>query len=438
MPETKWGNADFTYTDKVPYQHKVYEFAIPLKEIGITDSKNADELKLAFAAYGTAAPPGGAFNSQTGNYLIAYMVGNDLYGQFVNQNGNPVGAEFLISNAANSQNEAAMAYNSTANQYLVVWRDNRSGNADIYGRLVNANGGFPGPDFIINAVTTNGQENPSVAYNSIANQYLVVWDDSRGADQDIYARRVNANGTFPGTDFMINAVTTNDQRYASVAYNSTANQYLVAWNDDRGPDFDIYGRLVNANETFPGTDFMINAVTTNDQRTPSVAYNSATNQYLVAWGDDRSGTNNDIYGRLVNASGIFPGVDLPISTVTENKYNPSVAYNPFSNQFLATWTDYRDGPPPDIYGQLLNANGALSGGDFVAHEGGYASSTIASTSSPAYLVAFWDEGIDGYSSVVLFQRTLSVPGVNGWGIAAFGLFAGMAAIHFLRRIRKEA
>lgn len=56
VPETRWGNASFIYTDKVAYQHKVYDFAIPLNEIGIKDAKNADEIKLAFAAYGTATP----------------------------------------------------------------------------------------------------------------------------------------------------------------------------------------------------------------------------------------------------------------------------------------------------------------------------------------------------------------------------------------------
>lgn len=56
MKEKTWGTPAFTYTDKVSYQHKVYDFAIPLKEIDIKDAKNADEIKLAFAAYGTAVP----------------------------------------------------------------------------------------------------------------------------------------------------------------------------------------------------------------------------------------------------------------------------------------------------------------------------------------------------------------------------------------------
>ena len=52
VPEQKWGVPGFTYTKNAVYQHKVYEFKIPLSEF------EADEkLEVAFAAYGTAAPP---------------------------------------------------------------------------------------------------------------------------------------------------------------------------------------------------------------------------------------------------------------------------------------------------------------------------------------------------------------------------------------------
>jgi hypothetical protein len=61
VPETRWGKTSFIYTDKVAYQHKVYDFTIPLKEIGIKDATKAVDLKLAFAAYGTATPTGSLF-----------------------------------------------------------------------------------------------------------------------------------------------------------------------------------------------------------------------------------------------------------------------------------------------------------------------------------------------------------------------------------------
>lgn len=57
MPETTWGKPDFTYTDKVSYQHKVYDFKIPFKELGIEDTERDKEVQMAFAAYGTAGGP---------------------------------------------------------------------------------------------------------------------------------------------------------------------------------------------------------------------------------------------------------------------------------------------------------------------------------------------------------------------------------------------
>jgi hypothetical protein len=53
--ETKWGTPGFTYTDKVSYQHKVYEFRIPLREIMGAQKDGKDKVLLAFSAYGTAA-----------------------------------------------------------------------------------------------------------------------------------------------------------------------------------------------------------------------------------------------------------------------------------------------------------------------------------------------------------------------------------------------
>lgn len=56
VPEKRWGLAGFNYTDKVGYQHKVYEFKIPLSDIYDNANPKKDELLLAFAAYGTAGP----------------------------------------------------------------------------------------------------------------------------------------------------------------------------------------------------------------------------------------------------------------------------------------------------------------------------------------------------------------------------------------------
>lgn len=55
VPETTWGSSGFTYTDKVKYEHKVYEFVIPFNTIGINNITD-EEIDIAFAFYGTAYP----------------------------------------------------------------------------------------------------------------------------------------------------------------------------------------------------------------------------------------------------------------------------------------------------------------------------------------------------------------------------------------------
>lgn len=49
---TKWGAPGFQYTSSVPYEHRIYEFAIPLSEI---NASIGDELRYGFGAYGTVA-----------------------------------------------------------------------------------------------------------------------------------------------------------------------------------------------------------------------------------------------------------------------------------------------------------------------------------------------------------------------------------------------
>ena len=85
--ETGWGHPEFTYTGKVSYEHKVYGFKIPLKELGINGERKEEELFLAFSAYGTAGPPEIDFGPSQNMYLVVFerYAGGfpQVYGQMV-------------------------------------------------------------------------------------------------------------------------------------------------------------------------------------------------------------------------------------------------------------------------------------------------------------------------------------------------------------------
>jgi hypothetical protein len=259
----------------------------------------------------------------------------------------PVGSDFRISNvgtdadAARDGGDPSVAYNSVANEYLVTWTgdglatDNEN---EIFGQRLSAAGAELGTDFRISSVGTDtdagrGGFTPSVAYSSTADEYLVAWyGDGLATDDEneIFGQRISAAGAELGSDFRISSVGTDTDTgrggfTPSVAYSSTANQYLVAWDGDglaTDEEFEVFGQRLSAAGAELGSDFRISSVgtdtdATRDGTSPSVAYSSTANQYLVAWTGDGLATNDEleIFGQRLSAAGAELGTDFRISSV---------------------------------------------------------------------------------------------------------------------------
>ena len=80
--QQEYGKTSFTYTDKVNYQHNVYEFMIPLGEIGVSEG---DTVQIAFNAYGTAGRSGENLYYQGSLKWMSddlFLVAEDNHGAF--------------------------------------------------------------------------------------------------------------------------------------------------------------------------------------------------------------------------------------------------------------------------------------------------------------------------------------------------------------------
>ncbi len=304
--------------------------------------------------------PAVAYNSYNGDFLVVFQLFNDIYGQLVSTTGSLIGTPFAISIAINDQTSPLVAHNPADNNYLVVWEDRRDfalTDADIYGQLVSSSGALVGSNFPICTADRN-QYHPALAYNSTANNYLVVWDDYRNPanSHDVYGQLVTHDGYLtPVADPTVNfpiATSNGLERDPFVSYNPSHNDYLVVWEDS---SYDGIGaRVVAADGTLSGTKFSIISAL-NYQRQPSVAYNSKVDAYLVVWHDTRMG-NYDIYGRWVKADGSLSGENFPISSTAEDQQYPVVAYNSSYSNLLVAWQDKRNYSTSgwDIYGQMLS------------------------------------------------------------------------------------
>ncbi|MCC6953814.1 MAG: hypothetical protein IT290_06825 [Deltaproteobacteria bacterium] len=279
-------------------------------------------------------------------------------------------------------NYASVALNTTNNEYLVVWSSDDTGTNDeieIFMQRIDAATGLElGSEARISTMGVDGATTtlafePQVAYNSTNNEYLVVWRGSNNVqfDFDVWGQRIDgATGAEIGTDdFQISDMGPDGNAAYSagspnVTYNSTNNEYLVVWgsNDDSlvASDFEIFGQRIGGGT---GTELGVNdfqisnmggtIAPFNQNSTaflPDVAYNRTNNEYLVVWhGTDTTGTlvlnEVEIYARRLDASNgnLLGSAPLRVSDMgpdgnaSFDAQVPRVVWNSVNNEYLVTW-----------------------------------------------------------------------------------------------------
>src|SRR5262249_48272630 len=152
-----------------------------------------------------------------------------------------LGDKLSIATAPGRQVKPVIAYNSIDNQYLVIWSCVPNIiNGSLCGQIISHEGAPIGDKFPIYTVPGT-QLQPAIAYNPADNQYLLVWHDLRGA-REVHGQIISKDGVLIGSDFRI-AVTPGNQVNPSVTYNSKGHEYLLVWEDWRNfptNGYDVY------------------------------------------------------------------------------------------------------------------------------------------------------------------------------------------------------
>jgi hypothetical protein len=121
--------------------------------------------------------------------------GMDIYAQRLTSEGAPVwpNGGVLLCGAVNDQKEPALV-SDDAGGAVVVWRDFRSGNDQIWAQRING-GGFR--LWTANGAPVNLLTGVHLGFTLISDGHrgaIVVWQDDRGDVGDIFAQRINEFG----------------------------------------------------------------------------------------------------------------------------------------------------------------------------------------------------------------------------------------------------
>jgi hypothetical protein len=319
----------------------------------------------------------------------------DIYGARVDEDGNILDpAGILIARGSHYDPYPAVGFDGT--NYLVVWGyAESSGQYDIYGMRVSKEGELLDNEPFVVSDASGAQISPEVAFDGT--NYLVVWYDSRGGvSYDIYGARVAQDGTVLNSAGIAISTASEHQYFPDVSSDGT--NYMVVWQDERNGEFDIYGSRVGQDGIVHDPAGIQISLAADEQNRPSIDFDGTN--YFVAWGDYRSGSSNDIYGSLITPDGtVLNGEGIPISTAADNQQMPSVSFG--DTNYLVTWYDRRDGSNYDIFGARVNKSGDVHepSGISISNIDVQQVTTAVISYSGQWLVAWRDNRNGGYNDI---------------------------------------
>ncbi len=287
------------------------------------------------------------------------FLGDDISARRYDSLGQPIDAtEFLVNSYTTGRQQAPTVDGDGSGGFVVVWQngENDGPTQGLRGQIYGSDGSAQGSEFQVNSQTDGFQVRPTLAVNDDGS-FVVAWEATSfdGDGSGIVARLFDSSGSALGTEFLVNEVTTGEQRNPEVAADGQGG-FVVVWGFEA-----VDGRLFDAAGTPLGTDF--EAAPPHD---PSDVRNGLSRapdgSFLVVY-TDSSGTET-VHGMLYDATGTLITGPLEISTDQMfEKGDPAVDVDSAGN-FQVTWSSYgQDGSGRGIYTQQVAPDGMLVGSE---------------------------------------------------------------------------
>jgi len=263
----------------------------------------------------------------------------------------------VICSATGMQYDAQLASDG-AGGAIITWEDGRIFPYNIYAQRIDPSGTVLWTANGVPICTASDmQEAPHITSDGTGGA-IIVWEDERGIDVDLYAQKVDANGAVQWTVNGIWICTETGLQDKPQIASDGAGGAIITWQDDRGGSRDIYAQRLDDSGT---AQWIMNGISictaTGMQNLPQIIFDG-TGRAIITWEDERSvGTLSDIYAQAINVSGtVLWAVDgITICTESGNQYNPKIISDGLGGAII-TWDDNR-GVHRDIYAQRINARG---------------------------------------------------------------------------------
>ncbi len=283
----------------------------------------------------------------------------EVYAQHLDGHGDPLWTVdgVLVDGGYQTRRDLAICSDG-AGGAIIVWEDYRNGNWDIYGRRIAADGTAAWGAAVPICALTGTQEDPAIVADGSGGA-IVAWTDDYSGHDDIYAQRLDAAGNVLWT---VNGepvcMALGFQSYPEIASDLAGGAY-VAWRDFRTDllSGDLYLQRISAAGAALWATDGVAVVTEVNQQYGHHLLTHVGGGVSIIWSDNRSG-GYDIYAQRYEGDGDprWTAGGALICSTTDVQSFPYFA-DDGAGGFIAAWRDYRSGSGFDVYAQRVGPSG---------------------------------------------------------------------------------
>jgi len=246
---------------------------------------------------------------------------------------------------------------------IIVWEDYRRGEPDIYAQKINGIGDrLWGDEYGVAVCTASyGQKNPVIVSDGSGGA-IIAWEDYRNVTTaaDIYAQRINDVGI---PEWNANGVCVSSGPIINMINPDIVSDgyggAVIVWQESDGSNWWIRAQRIgfNGNLLWVGAQTLSQGV--KPKEFPKII-NDGTGYVIVTWQDYASGTYGiyayrmDINNGTKHPSWLLNGNPVSIVTTSDQK-GPEIVPDG-SGGAIITWTDCRN-DNGDIYAQWISSGG---------------------------------------------------------------------------------
>jgi hypothetical protein len=189
---------------------------------------------------------------------------------------------------------------------------------------------------------------------------VIVWEDQRGGDLDIYAQRVDADGDSVWTKDGVPVCTaTGDQQGAHVIPDGGGG-FIVAWEDKRAGLQDVYAQKLDGDGNALWTADGVALVTATGWQARVNLTTDGKGGAIVTWTDNRTldPDDRDIYAQRVDASGVVKWTTDGVAIATPWNWlqDSKICPDGYGGAYI-TWQDLRTGGWWQVFAQRVDSLG---------------------------------------------------------------------------------